>query len=191
MVSLQKIYINISQKNRDILDKIFIHLPDITISGGLVRSVVNEEPIRDIDICVKNDRFIFIINKILKLFDVTFVSIYNDFVKLEINEIGKEIDIINTGHVNAINYIQKNFDFSFTRLLLLKDENGYYIFGDESDFNDLVNKKLVYCGSDYPFSSRDRAKKFIEKGYKIDNYNLIKIMDDCSKEEIRLDKNIN
>ncbi len=191
MDSLQKIYINISQKNKDILDRIFIYLPEIAISGGVVRSVVNEEPIRDIDICVNNDRFIFTINKILESLNATFVSIYSDFVKLEIKEIGKEIDVINIGHENAVCYIQKNCDFSFTRLILLKDINGYYILGNKNDFDDLVNKKLVYCGSDYPFSSRDRVKKFIEKGYKIDNYNLIKIMDDCSREEIKLNEIIN
>ncbi|OGE26185.1 hypothetical protein A2780_00025 [Candidatus Daviesbacteria bacterium RIFCSPHIGHO2_01_FULL_41_45] len=178
MVLMLKKPINLSEKHKSNLDLLFSICTTGLVVGGFLRSIINNEDIRDIDFCVPEAKYIDTLNKCVQSLSCEILGITDKNVKLYSNKIGMEIDILKQSKDGK--FIIDDFDFTICKGYI---DKNYFFTMTEADYNDLIHKKLVYCGSAWPMASYKRSLEFFEKGYSIDAYNLLKILDDCEKIE--------
>lgn len=75
--------------------------------------------------------------------------------------------------------IYKNYDFAHVQQHY--DLESDKLYGNLDAMNSLASKTLRYTGSLYPICSIFRAKKFIERGWKINAGQMLKMAFQCSK----------
>ena len=87
-------------------------------------------------------------------------------------------------NINSNLWIKHFFElFDLTNSMIMTD--GFKIFYRNDAFNDIKNKKLVFCNVNYPFRTIERMVKFSKEGYEISE-NQIHILID----KIRVAKNV-
>lgn len=142
------------------------------ITGGCIPSMLLDEYINDFDIYFKDQESA---NKVLEYYNNVDTSEQEKFKVKLITEnainLSDKIQLIIkfTGHPTIV--IEK-FDWQHIK--------SYFIYPDIITFtNDvyklIVEKELIYTGSDYPLSSMMRLKKYIKKGWNVSNTTILHI----------------
>lgn len=140
------------------------------IGGGCIRDYFTSKKVTDIDIFTTNQ---YSVRKILRFFaDSKAEVILNNHkvTKVILNDI--TYDIIKLNFDNAVSLIE-NFDFTVTQFVIDDTHSFYYT---REAFVDLAKKQLMLANLPYPESTMLRVIKYMNKGFKICNEEMNKII---------------
>lgn len=149
------------------------------VSGGCIPSMLMGEFVNDYDIYFVDPN------------DAFFVKQY--FKEIENNKEGKyHVKLITDNAINLSDKIQLITRFSGTPKEVTDNFDwqhikSYFIFPDTLVLTDdvyrlIVEKELIYTGSDYPLSSLFRLKKYLKKGWNVSIKTMTHIAMDIVKE---------
>jgi len=143
------------------------------ITGGSIPSMILDEFVNDFDFYFQNKE------------DAEKVKAYFSVKQLNIQTNKFKVNLITDNAVNLSDKVQlvikfngspdevvKNFDWQHIK--------SYFIYPDtlvipDDTYRLLVEKELVYTGSEYPLSSLMRVKKYIKKGWSVSNQTIVNI----------------
>lgn len=144
----------------------------LILAGGFIRACVAGEKIKDIDLFVscKEDarKFINILKK-----DIDVIETGNAFTIPRIGE--PNIQIIHRWVYSTPEKTIKSFDFTIAKAAIWYDGDEWCSVCDKYYYDDINNKRLVYCKPDRDedcAGSFMRVIKFLKRGYDIDKDNL-------------------
>jgi len=138
---------------------------DCWIAGGSLRALFAKEPIADVDIYgynLEEKNGLVMISKVGKY--------YNAENKIHIIYNGTRFDFIKIPFKNMEDCIEQ-FDFTVCCCAVNQD----YIVYHENFFVDLVGKNLVINQLPDAFGTLKRLRKYIKRGYSIDNQNMFRL----------------
>lgn len=162
------------------------------IAGGVIVSLVLDEPIQDYDFFFKNQDTADTVNSYFrhqqqnnaKGEDYEIRAVTKNGVTLKLNS-GEIIQLV-TRFSGMPDKLFKSFDWEHCKC--------YYDFANQDlTYNShlILSKELVYTEDDnYPVNALKRAFKFVKRGYTISPKEILKVMDranklDLSNEEVR------
>lgn len=138
------------------------------LAGGIFRSIINNEPIKDLDVYPKSDLDYNVIAAILNLhdWDVKYSSTCASY-----NKDGKVIQLMD-GYYGEANEILSKFDFTICMVAWHPGTGIYYIYKDF--FTDLENHDLIFnINAEYPIRSIQRSYKYIDYGFWLRTIDLL------------------
>lgn len=147
---------------------------DTYITGGSIPSMLMDEFVNDYDFYFYNSNYI---NVVKDYFETTHTKNKNDkfHVKLitenAIN-LSDKIQII-IKFVGDPKVVTNKFDWQHIKSWYSCKEEKLHLTSDVYQL--VVEKELIYTGSDYPLSSLMRLKKYIKKGWNVSNTTILHI----------------
>ena len=146
------------------------------IGGGVIRSILDGKPPKDIDVFFKNQ------DDKRSVIEACRTSLKYDFkcssptTECWLNQDAVRCDFIHYPGLEGLDPKKCLEYFDYTITCCAVDSN-YVVFSDKRFFNDIKNKKLHYTGNHYHISNGRyevcirRLRKYISEGYSIDNLN--------------------
>lgn len=194
--------VGIKKHLRDVIDKMFLDHDEIKnelfITGGAITSLILDEEVNDYDIYFKNYKMcVEMMNLYAHSYFLDKIVTYQvEGNELTIKKDGSYYDeIVECATENAISFSNKvqliikyygnpkdvcsKFDFKHSKAYYdyLTDE----IYIDDDILECIKSRKLVYVQSQFPLNALLRANKFIKRGWKLDNGEIVKICFDLNK----------
>lgn len=146
----------------------FIHLCNVAVAGGAIRSLVCNTQVSDYDLYFAGPETLkafqdrFAANK-------TFTSENADCYKINNQKVQA---IKKAGYLSLpMDVLLDKFDFTVCQAAFFRDQ---FYFGEDF-LLDNAARRIVYTGSEFPISSLVRVNKYLRKGYTISSEQLVKI----------------
>lgn len=151
------------------------------ITGGCIPSMLMDEYVNDFDVYFYDDAEA---RGVLQYFQAR--KDKNQGKKFHVNlitdnsvNLSDKIQLV-IKYSGSIHDVTSKFDWQHIKSYYIYSENKLVI--NMKTYQSVVEKELVYTGSDYPLSSMLRLRKYLRKGWTIDTKNMTAIALDIVKE---------
>jgi hypothetical protein len=152
---------------------------EIRVGGGMPRSVLDDDDIKDIDIFVSsrlNPKHIA-----LELMDGTDEIRMTENALTIVSDSGfiPPIQVIQRWQYDTLGQLLEAFDFTIAQIAISYDDNGFYGASSEAFRADLEVKRLTYLSpirDEVPGGSLLRVLKFHRRGYRINVTEYAKVI---------------